>query len=167
MPTNPETQTIYYNQRFLISDNQVNPIAWEVSKIEDTMPLGIIYVTIKQDLFNPATDNKELMIADYYKSQVQPEKPDKKHMIKFNAPAAVKVGGAFKTFSVTDPLSEDSYSWIIRGLDLNQYIVDESISGKIKIKMVKNYSLIGQAFTLDLYTNGKLSDSIQVEVASL
>ena len=32
VPTNEITQTINYNMRFLISDNKVNPIAWEVSK---------------------------------------------------------------------------------------------------------------------------------------
>ena len=51
--------------RFLISDNKINPIAWEVSKTEDTNPVGITKVILKQDFFDPNRDNKELMIADY------------------------------------------------------------------------------------------------------
>ena len=58
VPTNQETQTIDYNMRFLISDNKKNPIAWEVSKREDTFPVGITKITMKQSLFNPNTDNR-------------------------------------------------------------------------------------------------------------
>ena len=42
----------------LISDNQINPTAWEVSKIEDLSPRGITIVTLKQDVFNENIANK-------------------------------------------------------------------------------------------------------------
>jgi len=53
VPTNPITQTIDYNMRFLISDNQRNPLAWEVAKREDMYPVGITSITLKQSLYDP------------------------------------------------------------------------------------------------------------------
>lgn len=105
LPSTPLTQTITYNMRFLISDNQINPIAWEVSKIEDTSPKGVTFITLKQDVFNPNRDNKELMIADYYKSNIIPDEedviPDSEDIkIKYSSSATIKVGGSYKIFSV-------------------------------------------------------------------
>ena len=103
VPTNEITQTINYNMRFLISDNRVNPIAWEVSKREDTFPTGITKITLKQSLFNPNTDNKELMIADYYKDKVLEENPEiTKYQISYSGKSQIKAGGSYKTYSVPD-----------------------------------------------------------------
>lgn len=160
--------------RLLISDNQVNPIAWEISKIEDTMPLGITYFTIKQDLFNPVVDNKELMIADYFKSNIEPENADEVEethdiKIKFNSPAVIKVGGSYKTFSAvseTESFNSSLLNWIVDGLSDEEYSYTIS-PATIKLKASKNYNLIGKVFSLNLYYNGILVDSIQVEVVGL
>lgn len=175
LPTTPLTQEITYNMRFLISDNQINPIAWEVSKIEDTSPKGITYVTLKQDFFNPNRDNKELMIADYYKSNIEPEENtsdilDVTHMkIKYSSSATVKVGGSYKIFSIFSDCSSIDHNkvlWTIDGLDESEYnsILSED---KIKIKVAKEYRLIGKVFTLKLFYDNKLMDAIEVEVISL
>lgn len=160
--------------RLLISDNKINPIAWEVSKVEDVNPVGITYFTLKQDLFNPNIDSKELMIADYYKSKVVPLMDastsfDTKVTIKYNSTAAIKVGGSYKIFTA---VSEDEnfdpslVSWSIKGLDEKDYTTLQS-SGQIKIKSDKNYNLIGKVFTLNLLYNNSIKDSIQVEVIGL
>lgn len=174
MPTNPITQTLSYNMRLLISDNQIDPIAWEVSKIEDTIPIGITYFTIKQDLFNPNVDNRELMIADYYKSKVEPIEEEiaivpKEVKIKYNTTAAIKVGGSYKIFTAVS--SDEDYntsfvSWVIEGLSEDDYTT-LSTPGQIKIKSSKNYNLIGKVFTLKLLYEGQLADSVQVEVIGL
>ena len=171
-PATPETQTITYNMRMLISKNQINPIAWEVSKIEDISPVGIIKVVFKQDTFDPHRDNKELMIADYYKSNIEPEKqpeiiPDIK--IKYNASAAIKVGGSYKIFSaVSDDAALDDalISWSIDGLSKEDYSSILS-SNTIKIKANRDFTLIGKVFALTLSYDGKVVDQISVEVISL
>lgn len=174
LPTNPVVQTLDYNMRLLISDNRINPIAWEVSKIEDTMPVGITYFTIKQDLFNPNVDNKELMIADYYKSKVEPIEEEMAMIpqdikIKYSSSAAIKVGGSYKIFTaISDTVDIDlsSVSWTIDGLTDEDYVTILS-PGQIKIKSSKNYNLIGKVFTLNLYYDEKLADSLEVEVIGL
>ena len=41
-------------------------------------PLGTTTkVTLKQDHYNPSTDNVELKICNYYQSPILPESPDK------------------------------------------------------------------------------------------
>ena len=93
--------------RFLISDNQINPIAWEVSKIEDLNPQGVIKITMKQDLYDPKKDNNELMIADYWKNYLTKDDPkveetkQDKYEITYSTTPSIKVGGGYKIFSLT------------------------------------------------------------------
>ena len=173
LPTNPDTQTVAYNMRFLISDNQINPIAWEVSKIEDLNPQGVIKITMKQDLYDPKKDNNELMIADYWKNYLTKDDPkveetkQDKYEITYSTTPSIKVGGGYKIFSLTPP--ESDTVWKIVDFDESNYTVltDENNPSKIKIKVNKDYSLIGKTFYLEAYTENKLADRIQVEVISL
>ena len=164
--------------RFLISDNKINPIAWEVSKREDMYPTGTTKIVLKQVPFNPMTDNKELMIADYYSSNITPEKQKDAEtkdnfsdlLIKHSTSATIKVGGSYKVFSV-DSKDFNGYdptmvSWKIVGLDEKDYTSILS-SDAIKIKASKDYSLIGKTFTLELYYSGSLVTSKEIEVVSL
>ena len=58
------------------SPGRYPPLKWTVTKIEDTATEGISKFTLAQDFFNPAKDNAELGIADYYESAVEPELPE-------------------------------------------------------------------------------------------
>ena len=74
---------------------------------EDTLPIGITKVTLAQTLFDPVRDNKELMIADYYTTNIGMEPHDLPKPI-YNADHSkitfrgtqqvLKVNGSFKTF---------------------------------------------------------------------
>lgn len=66
LPDTPETQTINYDYRFMISVNKIHPHVYKVSKYEDTIPQGVIKLVFKQDFFNKDRDNIELRICDYY-----------------------------------------------------------------------------------------------------
>ena len=61
-----DTRTITHEQRFFISNNELYPDLYMVSKINNTVPAGLIKVTLKSDDFDPSRDNTELKIADYY-----------------------------------------------------------------------------------------------------
>lgn len=152
--------------RFLISENRINPIAWEVSKIKDNLPSGVIYVTLKQDLFNPAIDNKELMIADYYSSEITPTKKKVKSKIEYSGNPALKVAGSYKIFSIKDYDSDKEYTWNIRGLDPSDYelIIEDD---KVKLKINENYKLIGTVFGLELYADDEVIDFVKCEVVTL
>ena len=72
IPYSKETIKINHGKRFLIDRNTDIPTAFEVTQV-DTISynyeenLGVIRLTVVENQFNEKTDNKELMVADYYK----------------------------------------------------------------------------------------------------
>ena len=61
-----DTRTIMHGQRFFLSNNDLDPKIYEVTKIKDINPQGIIKLSIKQDELNEKRDNVELRVCDYY-----------------------------------------------------------------------------------------------------
>lgn len=61
-----DTRTIMHGQRFFMSNNDLDPKIYEVTKIKDINPQGIIKLSIKQDDLNEKRDNIELRVCDYY-----------------------------------------------------------------------------------------------------
>ncbi len=117
LPYNPESMTLFYNQRMIVSapvDEGFEPIVWQISKVESTAPLGIQRITLYQDSYNQNTDYIErdasgkvvAMWADYYASRVEPQpneiSPERVTAeIQFNGlKREIKVGGSPKTFTV-------------------------------------------------------------------
>lgn len=85
VPANDETKTIDYNIRFMLSDNDLIPKTYEISKVLDTFPIGTIQCTLAQTLYNKHTDfcgkdfdyfndNSIHRVCDFYKSNIQPDK---------------------------------------------------------------------------------------------
>lgn len=83
-----DNRTIMHDQRFMMSNNIIDPKVYQVTKIVDLSPQGILKVTVKQDELNEKRDNVELHICDYYKNdgdslvQVEPVVSDKSSTIK-------------------------------------------------------------------------------------
>lgn len=95
VPSNPDTDTIDYGIRFMITDNFIHPKTYEATKLMDTFPLGTLKVTLGQSHYNEHTDlcerkyipgiddiNDEIsgtlplhMICDYYESPIEPVVP--------------------------------------------------------------------------------------------
>lgn len=61
-----DTRTVMYGQRFFLSNNDLDPKIYEVTKIKDINPQGVIKLSIKQDEIREKRDNIELRICDYY-----------------------------------------------------------------------------------------------------
>ena len=177
LPTNNDTLTIGYNQRFLISDEKrFPPICYQTSKIEDTQPLGLTKLKFTQETFNPTTDNYELMLADYYSSNITPEVPDIDTELKSTATITytgskptIKVGGSYKTF--TPAFSDESVTvskWTISDEngdisgDTNYTI--EYDGDKLKLKVVLNYNLIGKVLIVQLVGSDGSTAEVSVEV---
>lgn len=66
MPFTELTKTIEYNRRFLITYNELHPVSYKVTKVEDAVAKGLVKLTLLQDEVGNE-DNLDLMIADYYK----------------------------------------------------------------------------------------------------
>ena len=50
----------------MITNNDIHPSCYIVSKILDVEPQGVIKLSLKLDQFNPKRDNVELRVCDYY-----------------------------------------------------------------------------------------------------
>ena len=181
LPTNDDTRTIMYDTRFLIGDPERHPqIAWQVSKVQPSLNGAITRFTMTQEQFNAATDNAELMIANYYENKVEPELPELEEVptisdfeITYSGKPAVRAGGGYKKFTLKSRVdgklvdATDAVEWSVDFPDGDSKKLETSIADNvIKIKCVNDYSLIGKTFTINAKLN-KSSKSIVVEIISL
>lgn len=63
-----DNRTILYEQRFMLTNNKIEPKVYQTTKVTDTAPHGIIKLSLKQDEFNTVRDNVDLLVCDYYSS---------------------------------------------------------------------------------------------------
>ena len=178
MATNTDTQTIRPGQRLLISDEgRVPPLAYSVATITDTMPIGVTKFVISQGTFDQAHDSEELMLADYYLNNVEPEESDWNlstlgtATITYNGnKPTVKVGGSFKVFTAS--FSEENVSvdkWFISdengdiSADTDNYTI-EYLDKQIKLKVAPNYDLIGKVLIIQVVGSDGSTAEVRVEV---
>ncbi len=181
LPTNDDTRTIQYATRFLISDPERKPaIAWHVSKIMSSFNGSITKFTMTQEQFNPATDNDELMIANYYRYNVEPELPEMEEHptvsdleIVYSGQPAVRAGGGYKKFTLktlVDGALIDTESEVVWNVDFPEGDVTQlktSVEGNVfKVKCLPQYDLIGKTFTITAKCEYS-TKSIECEVISL
>ncbi len=181
VPTNSDTKTILYDTKFLKSEaGRMPPLAYKVSKIEDTATIGITKFTMTQEMYDPAKDNAELLIGNYYLQNVQPEIFETEEIptvsdleITYSGSPAVKAGGGFKKFCLKSRVDgklvdcTEEVSWGIDFPDGDWEQLESSVSGNIiRIKCKPDYLLIGKTFTITATTKYS-SKSLIVEIASL
>ena len=181
LPTNDDTKTIQYDTKFLKSSPGRYPaLKWTVTKCEASATDGMSMFTMAQTQFDPAKDNAELMIADYWESAVEPEILETEEIptvsdleITYSGKPAVRAGGGYKKFvlksridgKLVDCTEEVSWSIDFPDGDLEQLETSEN-ANIIKVKCKPDYLLIGKTFTITATTK-YASKSLIVEVTSL
>lgn len=181
LPTNDDTKTIQYDTKFLKSSPGRYPaLKWTVTKCEDTAVEGISMFTMAQTQFDPAKDNAELMIADYWESAIEPELPELEETptvsdleITYAGKPAVRAGGGFKKFTLKTRVDgqlvdvTDDVEWSIDFPDGDSTKLEASVADNIfKVKCLNDYSLIGKTFTITAESMNS-SKSVIVEIISL
>lgn len=181
LPTNDDTKTILYDTKFLKSSpGRYPPLAWKVSKIEDTATEGISKFTMTQEQFNPATDNAELMIADYWSQSVEPEILETEETptfsdleITYSGSPAVRAGGGYKKFTLKSRVDgelvdcTEDVEWSIDFPSGDLTKLETSVVDNVfRVKCKNDYSLIGKTFTITAESEYS-SKSIVVEITSL
>lgn len=180
LPTNNDTKTILYDTKFLKSSPGRYPaLKWSVTKIEDTAIEGISMFTMAQTQFDPAKDNVDLMIADYWESVVEPELPEAEETptlsdfeITYSGKPVVRAGGGYKKFTLKARVDgqlvdvTEDVEWNVDFGD-NRDKLEYPIKGNpFKVKCTNDYSLIGKTFIVTA-TCKHSSKSLIVEVTSL
>ncbi len=117
IPINSITEQLSYveenkNKRIVLSALIKKPHVWQISKVENTKPIGLIKITLDQDAWDEHTDYVNLetgeMYADYYSSEIIPTDPTEPTLtpssnygtITASTPT-IKVGGSYKTLTMT------------------------------------------------------------------
>ena len=178
LPTNNDTVTIGYNHRFMITDPRRHiPLVWTVSKIEDSTPFGLTELKFTQETYSPTLDNKELMLCNYYDSEITPSAPDYHAELKESAAITysgntptIKVGGSYKVF--TPVFSDETATvdkWTVSdengdiSSDTENYTIEYS-GAKLKLKVAQNYYLIGKVLIVQVYGSDGSTAELSVEV---
>ena len=177
MPTNLDSLTIGYNKRFIISDEKrYPPLVYQVSKIEDTQPIGLTTFKFTQETFNPSADSAELMICDYYSSEVEPTPNNSNETVGGTATITyngtkptVKVGGSWKIFTPTfsdETVTVDKWTISDENVDIssNTNYTIERDGEKLKLKVNLNYELIGKVLIVQLFGSDGSTAELSVEV---
>lgn len=178
-PTNVEVNTISYDTRFLISnEGRFPPLAWKVTAIKDMGPIGLTRFCLSQDLYNDTQDNAELMIADYFASEIEPTpiEPEMELIgtaaITYNgSKPTVKVGGSWKVF--TPAFSDEAVTvskWTISDengdISGNTNYTIEYDGNKLRLKVALNYNLVGKVLIIQLIGSDGSMAQLSVEVIS-
>lgn len=177
LPLNSITEKLNYtqdgkNMRVLVGAVIDHPIAWTISKVENTSPLGLQKITFYQTPFNPNKDyvNRETgeMFADYYDNEVVPvestpvDVPIKPMAEISTSSSSVKVGGSYRLFTVNivDKSKEDitenyrnaNFIWKaeVENVDITGDLkwVEHSEFNKIKMKFSSDRSYLGKVLVL-------------------
>ena len=181
MPSNNDTNILTYNTRLLVSNvGRYPPIAWKISKVQPSVASDTVRFTMTQEQFNAATDNVELMIADYRKSYVEPEFIELEETpiisdleITYAGKPAVRAGGGYKKFTLKSrangqlvDITED-VEWSVDFPDGDPTKLEcSAVDNIFKIKCLNDYSLIGKTFTITAESMHS-SKSIICEVISI
>ena len=175
IPINPITEQLSYieenkNKRLVLSALIKKPHVWQISKVENTKPLGIIKITLDQDSWDEHTDYVNLetgeMYADYHTSDIAPTDPTEPTPTPSSnygtitaSTSTIKIGGSYKTLTatvydengadITDTYSDTDFEWYcsIDGVDsteLDTVItwLDGTTFNKQKIKFSNNRSYL-------------------------
>lgn len=180
MPTNDDSCTIGYDQRFLFGDKKrYPPLAYKISKVNPSLSGAITTFTMTQEQFSASLDNADEMIGGYYISTISPKLPDFAEIptltdliITYSGSPSVRAGGSYKKLTLktriddvlTDVVGE--VEWTV-SFDGNENKLEYTAQDNVfKVKCINDYSLIGQTFVVTAKMENQ-STSMVMEVASL
>ena len=178
MATNFDTQTLKHGQRLLISDEgRMPPLCYSIGDIIDTRPIGLTKFVLSQGTYDSVHDNAELMLANYYDSNVEPEVSDPEieilstAVITYNGTQpTVKVGGSYKVFTAS--FSDENVTvdkWLVSdengdiSTDTSNYTI-EYLDKQMKLKVAPNYALISKVLIVQVIGTDKSTAEVRVEV---
>jgi hypothetical protein len=131
---------------------------------------------LSQQTFDPAHDNADLMLANYYVGSVEPVVPDIEQELSGTASITfsgtkptIKVGGSYKTFTPV---------FSVEGTTVDRWFISDEngdISGdanytierdgeNLKLKVALNYNLIGTVLIVQVVGSDGSNAEVSVEV---
>lgn len=186
LPTTKTTETLNYNDRLIIADRDNEPPTFHISKVEDMYPIGVTKFTLAQEHFDPTRDNAELKIADYYSSNISPEKEEsivkRSEILLSSKTPNLILGGSTKKMTAmfydeNDNAVDVPCAWDYFGklneLNLTKEELDVNVDvtvddNKLAVKINKNtttLNYIGMVITFVVNKDTEYENSMQLEVS--
>lgn len=172
VPTNNITMTIDYDTRFMLSDNHINPTTYEVSKLNDVVPMGVSKITLKQDHYNRVRDNIELKICDYYTPvSPVPESNNRNQLrLKYSGISpTLTIGGSKRIIEIENASDSEVYTWdfyldgnFLDSHKLMEYFICTLSNERVVIRTLTDYTLIGKI--LKIVVTNIVGDSAFIEL---
>lgn len=171
LPVNEHTLRVDNDFRFLLDRRLDYPSAYRVTYVDPFtygFDDGLLNIILLQCDFNPDTDNKDLMVADYYKKS---EPVDETLSIRLeDSSPFVRVGGSSKTFTpvltgrIATPLV-----FTVKMLDeIIPFISYETSNTSITFTVKNDMRVIGNYIDLTISdSNGKNSYNTLIKVKGL
>ena len=172
LPLNSISERIWYtndnskNMRVLVSAVTEHPLAWTISKVENSKPFGIQKLTLYQDDFDQNRDYVNLetkeMYADYYDFSTIPDNNDNHIINKFIISASsssIRVGGSYKklSFKIYDSDNKDiTISYLESNIEWKCFVDDIELTNDVEWKTSNNFNEIKIKFPKKLEYLGKL-----------
>lgn len=180
LPMNDISNTIYYDDRFIISSLMREPLIWQVSKVENIHPFGINKITLSQTKFVPELDyvNMETgeMYADYYKNLVpltegvvsEDDEPDFELSVNSRT-NNIKIGGGARKITATKHIRKIEL-WKFK-IDGNEEVNGVAVKDLLGIEYGDNYVSVkflgDEMYLKKLLTISYQTQSISLEIVSL
>lgn len=175
-----ETSQIDLDKRFMLELVAGKPRTYKVTSVdtiterfyEGGTTRGFLVLNLAQDLYNPNTDNADLMICDYVDPNVLdfPGLTGKARVeITYSGAAQIRYGGSAKRFTAcyyeNDSLSEDFTSqWSIHLSDGFADMLESTIDGNtIWLRALDDVRIQGQVVTLSVDVESAHFD-LEIEV---
>lgn len=167
IPYNEETIKLDNGFRFLIDKNRENPTAYRLTQVDSESYScgaedGLLQWTVVESQYDEKTDNKELMVADYYgKSPISvPDEPepgysialvpeDRNAQIVFGEELKIKIE-FFKDGQITDPFPLEVS--ITDGIEYGS--IEKADTEYVVIRALKNREHVGQEITVTATNDG-------------
>ena len=173
-----ETSQINLDKRFMLEIIAGNPCTYKVTSVDSVterfyeagQTRGFLVLNLTQDLYNPETDNAELMICDYINpDSIQPTEPGEDISIKYSGTPTIRFGGSEKKFSATMVSGEPLHGLVIWKCEIEEskrekirYRID---GNSIWIQAADDVTLVGDTVILTASIDNS-STLIEVEVVS-
>lgn len=171
-----------------IYNNDSEPRAWLISKVNRISPNGICCVTLTQDTYDQHKDYIEHdedgnivgMWANWFSSTVEPEEvihddpTSLSSSITCSGKQQIRIGGSTKTLTVTfyeegveTDYQSGEWSYTIDDADAGSLLTVTPVEdGKIKLKFEGDDSYIGKILKVT-FTSGEIISSLEIEILPL
>lgn len=159
IPYNEETIKLDHGTRFLIDKNTENPTAFRLTQVDATSYSvgandGLLQWSILESTYDPHTDNKELMVADYYGvSEYTTNEPDETgYSVVLQPESNAVIYGETNSVMVSlchNGLAVELDSFVCEIIDGIEYAtIEERYDNRFVVRALKNSRNVGQEVTI-------------------